>query len=286
MAMLCMASRKRRGIDASASATRRSNCCAVHGRRPRASMRAFGARSAQDHACDSSRSRRAPRTGRRAASACRSGGRAGSACRRSGSSAPAAARRTAAARRLRDRPTRRCRSGSPRAARADRPAARGRRARDRGRRWPSSGRRRAARPAPSMSAGTSPRDARRAPAPCRSATSTSRGRSRSNESAARARRASRLRERARVRIALEQRRRHHVDALIGGLRGQDRRHQQLERRCDSAARCRRPDAASRAVEDRARLAWRFHRRCLSHGRAISRLKSVNRPVPLFQPTLL
>ena len=47
-------------------------------------------------------------------------------------------------------------------------------------------------------------------------------------------------------IAREERRRHHVHALIGGLRGEDRRDQQLERRAVVRARCRRPDDGARA----------------------------------------
>ena len=145
------------------------------------------------------------------------------------STSPAAARRTAAARRRRDRRRARCRCGWRRAARDDRPAGRARRARGRGRRWRSCGRRRAARRAPPSCAGISP--------PCCSTTAVAMPTSDldlarkkpvdwicGSSSAVVAPASARG-----VRVAREQRRRDLVHALVGALRGEDGRDEQLER---------------------------------------------------------
>ncbi len=87
---------------------------------------------------------------------------------------------------------------------------------------------------------------RRARAPCRrSAPRLHPEEAGGAESAARALRVG-ARQRRGVRIAREQRRRDLVHARVGALRGQDRRDEQLERRCDSAARSSRSDAGRRA----------------------------------------
>ena len=72
-------------------------------------------------------------------------------------------------------------------------------------------------------------------------------------------------ERARVGVALEQCRRHRVDERVGGLRGQDRRRQQLERRREVQLGVGAGMLRLELVEDLARLSWRFHRRGVVSG---------------------
>ena len=177
----------------------------------------------------SSHSRRGPRTCRTAAAACRCGGREGSACRRP----RPLRRRQRRAQLLFDDvgivATTRCRCGSTRAARGGRPAGRARRARGRGRRSRSCGRRPGSSTSASIVFGTSP--------PCCSTTAVAMpisdldlarkkpvdlicGSSSAVVAAASARG---------VGVAGEQRRRDLVHPLVGALRGQDGRDQQLER---------------------------------------------------------
>ena len=150
MAMFCIASRKRRGIERERVSDEAFERVARHVRprrlspRLRAGFRRVASRARAT--VGSSRSRRARRTDRRAASACRCGGRAGSACRTCASSAPAAARAQLLLDDLRDR-----RDfgdadaiGDAQHVPIDRQS-RARRARGRARRSRSCGRRRAAR---------------------------------------------------------------------------------------------------------------------------------------------
>ena len=267
MAMLAIASRNRRGIVASASATRRSNACAGHRRRRAGSVACARARTARRARLCARRSscrrgdrrprRRsentdripAPRTAGTAASACRCAGRAGSACRRSASSALSAALPSAAVRRPRDRRIRRCRCDWRRAARGDRPGSPG---------------------TPSACPRTTFAVLRPTPGSAVSCVHVGRHPSavgldqRLRHADQRLRlgaeepgrvnlrlelRGGRLGQRPRVRIAGEQRGRHQVHALVGRLRRENRRHQQLERHSDSAARCRRRDAGFRGCRE-------------------------------------
>ena len=66
-------------------------------------------------------------------------------------------------------------------------------------------------------------------------------------------------QRARVRVLLEQRRRHEVDACVGGLRREDRRDEQLERVAVGELGVRARMMPFQRVEDPARRVTRFHR---------------------------
>ena len=90
------------------------------------------------------------------------------------------------------------------------------------------------------------RDRPRARAPCRSAIGTSCGRNLSTWICGSSSSGVAFASARGVRVPREERRRHLVHARVGALRGQDRRDEQLERRCGSRARSSRSDAAGRA----------------------------------------
>ena len=135
------------------------------------------------------------------------------------------------------------------ARRACRPAARGDRTRPTARRCRSCGPRPGASRGPRAPWAPRRRTRRRAGAPCRAGSSSSTGRSRSSGRALDLVGVG-VREVARRRVLGEQRRRDLVDVLVGGLRGEDRRGEQLDTRRRGPARTPRPDTrrARRAID--------------------------------------